>query len=1242
MSTGYVPITGGTLTNSTLAGSSSTITGALTCTGSGKITGVPTPSAASDAVPKSYADLLVAGVTFKLAVACYTTLASPLNTFVYDNGQQLTINVVATPIDGYTLQLNDRVLVNCSTLAANGVYLVTQLASPIKLVRPADLDGSPLSEFQQGALFYVTNGTIYGGSLFVQSSATPAVLGTSPIVYSQYSAAKNISAGANIAITGNSVAVAPALTGITGVGLSANDGSAGVVTVGKASGAASYAVTLPSTAPVSNTFLKYDGVNYAWSAASVAGVAAQYLHMANTTGGTYPKTTAIALNTQIAIAAGTTAITYSSVTLAFTLLAGYSYKLSAGVNWATTPGVYQWYIIGGTTPGYIGTGGNTALIGNQTAASLAVAYITPTTTTSVAVYSTQWTIVVAANTTELGPWAIIEVISNNNAITAFTGANATTAGTIGYLPAPPVNSQNCVLTGAGTWQLANVGSTTAQYMHMCSVSGNTFNAGSAVMWNRQMAAASPGGAITYNSSNYTFTLLAGYTYKLIGCMPAAYGPSGTARVNYQWYIGSAPGSGDAGWVGNGGGVGVGSGNIVPATLAVAFVTANTNKTVWLTVLVNAFAPGFYNDQELCPWCTIEAVCNNAIVPFGGSTSAANGTLGGVPAPTAGQQNYYLQGNGSWSAVPSGSGAVAGSNGAAPAQYYMTIQPETVTVTLGQLIPFSITPIAFSQGTPIKQISTTQFQLLVPGCTYKLTAALMWCDTEVEYRWYDYTNSNALGVAGSSTNAASPMSVTAFAYVKPTTIINVGVIVTVIGLGRSTVNSSADYIGTGRAPWATIEVVNSSTSYYMTTQTAEQTATPNVLFPFLTTPMIYTGSAITQPTPTQFQLLAGYTYKLTAALMYSLTGNTVYRWYNNTNSSALGVAGSNSTTNRMNGTAVAYVTPTATITVGLMIQSSAAVTLAASVGGLDGRMSWAAIEVVNSNNAYYMTTQTASQNTSPNLIVPFLTTPMSSSAGTNITQSSAEQFRLLAGYTYKLTAALNYTPDNTCYQWYDITNSKKIGVGTNTGGNIPFPHNGTAIAYVTPAATINVGIIITVNNFTIAASTSDGRMSWATIEMIGNVATAPFTGATASTDGLLGMVPAPLAGDQTKFLCGNGSWATAGGIGATKLGLGMTGETYNDVTSQRTPTTVPQPSPTYINDRTYPIMVIVGFMPTEANNKIEMYMTTNGYNNSPWMVVSYINGANIGRQTMCSSIILPNQRYWPGVFGGTYNLWVELY
>lgn len=41
----------------------------------------------------------------------------------------------------------------------------------------------------------------------------------------------------------------------------------------------------------------------------------------------------------------------------------------------------------------------------------------------------------------------------------------------------------------------------------------------------------------------------------------------------------------------------------------------------------------------------------------------------------------------------------------------------------------------------------------------------------------------------------------------------------------------------------------------------------------------------------------------------------------------------------------------------------------------------------------------------------------------------------------------------------------------------------------------------------------------------NTAVGDFTGATSSSAGIAGLVPQPLAGDQNKFLKGNGSWAT---------------------------------------------------------------------------------------------------------------------
>ena len=202
---GYIPLTGGSLT-------------------SGTITNVPAPSAASDMVPKSYVDMLVAGVSFMPGVECYSTLVGIA--FSYDDDQTILVTIPTGPLvlDGHTVAVGtDRVLINTAGVpSANGVYLAATSAvsgsnTVYTLTRAADITGSILSEFVQGGLFYVNSGTVFGGSLFVQSSDVPEAIGTSPITYSQYAAAKNIVAGPNIVITGNQVDVSANMTSIASI-----------------------------------------------------------------------------------------------------------------------------------------------------------------------------------------------------------------------------------------------------------------------------------------------------------------------------------------------------------------------------------------------------------------------------------------------------------------------------------------------------------------------------------------------------------------------------------------------------------------------------------------------------------------------------------------------------------------------------------------------------------------------------------------------------------------------------------------------------------------------------------------------------------------------------------------------------------------------------------------------------------------------------------------------------------------
>jgi hypothetical protein len=98
-------------------------------------------------------------------------------------------------IDGQTFGSSDesayhnmRVLVwKQSDPKQNGIYLANSGA----WTRTPDFDGN--TDFVCGSTVYVTNGTIYGGQLFVVSSADPQSVGVNNITFSQFTITKNLS-----------------------------------------------------------------------------------------------------------------------------------------------------------------------------------------------------------------------------------------------------------------------------------------------------------------------------------------------------------------------------------------------------------------------------------------------------------------------------------------------------------------------------------------------------------------------------------------------------------------------------------------------------------------------------------------------------------------------------------------------------------------------------------------------------------------------------------------------------------------------------------------------------------------------------------------------------------------------------------------------------------------------------------------------------------------------------------------
>lgn len=165
-----------------------------------------TPSSASDVAIKSYVDSVIQGLSPKpsAAVATTTTL-SPTNTYAA-NVLTATGNGVLT-IDGYNTVLNDYILVKDEASGLkNGLYKVTTQGTagvPYVLTRAIEMDTS--AEFT-GAFVFIEQGTTNGSTGWTQTAIAPTV-GTTAIVFVQFSGAGLITAGAGMTKTGNTLDV---------------------------------------------------------------------------------------------------------------------------------------------------------------------------------------------------------------------------------------------------------------------------------------------------------------------------------------------------------------------------------------------------------------------------------------------------------------------------------------------------------------------------------------------------------------------------------------------------------------------------------------------------------------------------------------------------------------------------------------------------------------------------------------------------------------------------------------------------------------------------------------------------------------------------------------------------------------------------------------------------------------------------------------------------------------------------
>lgn len=152
---------------------------------------VAEPTDPAHAATKGYVDAARSGLDVKQSVRAATT--APINISAdLENGDV---------IDGVTLVTGDRVLVkNQSTGSENGIYVVVASGAAS---RATDADTS--AEVTTGMFTFVSEGTTNADSGWVLTTNDTITLGTTALAFAQFSGAGQITAGAGLTKTGNTI-----------------------------------------------------------------------------------------------------------------------------------------------------------------------------------------------------------------------------------------------------------------------------------------------------------------------------------------------------------------------------------------------------------------------------------------------------------------------------------------------------------------------------------------------------------------------------------------------------------------------------------------------------------------------------------------------------------------------------------------------------------------------------------------------------------------------------------------------------------------------------------------------------------------------------------------------------------------------------------------------------------------------------------------------------------------------------
>ena len=161
---------------------------------SARITSLATPTQTTDAATKAYVDAQLQGLDVKNSVRVATTANGTLSSAFANN----------STVDGITLATGDRILLkDQSTGSQNGIYTVNSSGAP---TRATDFDAD--SEVTGGTFFFVEEGTANADNGFVMTNDGTVTVGSTALVFTQFSGAGQVTAGSALTKSGNTLNVA--------------------------------------------------------------------------------------------------------------------------------------------------------------------------------------------------------------------------------------------------------------------------------------------------------------------------------------------------------------------------------------------------------------------------------------------------------------------------------------------------------------------------------------------------------------------------------------------------------------------------------------------------------------------------------------------------------------------------------------------------------------------------------------------------------------------------------------------------------------------------------------------------------------------------------------------------------------------------------------------------------------------------------------------------------------------------